>query len=123
MSSPRSAVFDCNVFLQTMLNHRGSSHACWEKVLTGEVILFVTPYMLAEVRNLPNHPKLRRFSGFTAERVERFIEELLEVAELIADPPPVFRYARDPDDAHYVNAALVTHSMLVVSNDKDFSIS
>jgi putative PIN family toxin of toxin-antitoxin system len=119
VSSPRSAVFDCNVFLQTMLSRRGASHACWEKVLAGEVTLFVTPYMLAEIRSLPGHPKLKRFSGFTPERVERFIEKLLDVAELIADVPAAFSYARDPEDAHYVDVALATHSMLVVSSDKD----
>jgi putative PIN family toxin of toxin-antitoxin system len=119
MSLPRSAVFDCNVFLQAMLSSNGASHACWRKVVAGDVTLFVTPYMLAEIRELPDHPKLKRFSGFTRERVERFIEELLDIAEFIADPPATFRYSRDPDDAHYVDVALATHSMLVVSNDKD----
>jgi putative PIN family toxin of toxin-antitoxin system len=119
MSSSLSAVFDCNVFLQTIFSNKGASHACWKKVLAGEVTLFVTPYMLAEIRALPEHPKLRRFKGFTAERVERFIEELLDIAQLIDDPPQTFHYARDPDDVHYVDVAVATHSMLVVSNDKD----
>ena len=119
MSLPDRVVFDCNVFLQAMLSANGPSHACWQKVVAGDVTLFVTPYMLAEIRRLPNHPKLRRFTGFTTERVERFIEELLDTAQFIPDPAPMFHYARDPEDAHYVDVAVATGAMLVVSNDKD----
>ena len=119
MSSPRLAVFDCNVFLQVMLSTRGASHACWQKVVAGEVSLFVTPYILAEIRKLPAHKNLRRFRSFTAERVERFIEELLDAAEFVADPISVFSYPRDPDDAHYVDLAVATGAKLIVSNDND----
>ena len=102
-----------------MLSERGASHACWQKVVAQEVTLFVTPYILAEIRRLPAHRALKRFSNFTPERVERFIEELLDVAQFIADPVPRFSYPRDPADAHYVDLAVTTGSMLVVSNDKD----
>ena len=102
-----------------MLSEGGPSHACWQKVVAQEVTLFVTPYILAEIRRLPSHRALKRFSNFTPERVERFIEELLDVAQFVADPVPRFSYPRDPEDAHYVDVAVTTGSMLVVSNDKD----
>jgi putative PIN family toxin of toxin-antitoxin system len=95
------------------------AHACWQNVVSERVTLFVTPYILAEIRRLPLPAKLRKFGGFTPERVERFIEEVLEVAELIPDPPPKFSYPRDPGDCHYVDVAVATNSMLIVSNDKD----
>lgn len=119
MNSPPSAIFDCNIYLQAMLSGRGASHACWKKIINGEAVVFVTPYILAEIRRLPDHPKLKRFGGLTLERVERFIEEIIDVAELVADPPVTFTYTRDPDDAHYVDVALAEHAMLIVSNDKD----
>lgn len=119
MSETTSAVFDCNVFLQSMLSSHGAAHACWERVLAGEVKLYVTAYILAEIRKLPEHRKLRRFRNFTSERVERFLEELLKSAVLVSTPPQEFTYSRDPDDAHYVNLAIVTGAFLVVSNDKD----
>ncbi len=117
--STTPVIFDCNVYLQIMLNRRGAAYACWEKVLAGKADLFVTPTILTEIRRLPDHKKLRRFGNFTHERVERFIEELLDAATLAADPPPIFSYSRDPDDAHYVNLAISTNAQLVVSNDKD----
>jgi uncharacterized protein len=113
------AVFDCNVFLQAMLSARGPANACWQKVLAGEVALVISPYVLAEVRRLPYHRRLSRFSQFTFERVERFVEALLDAAELVDDPEPSFVYARDPQDAHYVDLAIASGAFLVVSNDRD----
>jgi len=115
----RSAVFDCNVFLQAMLRTGGAAHACWERVRIGKAKLFVAPFVLAEVRSLPNHKSMRRFSRFTPDRVERFIEELLLVADLVPDPPVQFVYPRDPQDARYVDLAVSTGAMLVVSSDHD----
>ena len=57
------------------------------EVVAGEVTLYITPFILDEIRRLPDHKNLRRFRSFTHERVERFIEELLDNAILMADPP------------------------------------
>lgn len=118
-SQPRPAVFDCNVYLQAMLSSRGAAHACWQGAVASEVTLYVTSFILAEIRRLPQHRSLRRFLKFNEERVERFIEELLDVAMLVSEPPPAFTFSRDPDDAHYINLAIATGAMLVVSNDRD----
>jgi len=115
----QAAVFDCNVYLQVMLRGSGAAHACWQRAVAGDAHLYVTSFIIAEIRRLPDHHDLRRFSKFTHDRVERFVEELLEVATLASEPPALFDYARDPDDAHYVNLAIATGAMLVVSNDKD----
>jgi putative PIN family toxin of toxin-antitoxin system len=119
MSDHRDVVFDCNLYLQAILSPRGPAAACWQKVLAGEVRLYVAPFVLSEIRELPYHRKLRRFRSFTHERVERFVEELLDTAILVTDPPAVFDYVRDPDDARYVDLAIATDANLVVSNDKD----
>jgi putative PIN family toxin of toxin-antitoxin system len=120
MTPARKAVFDCNVFLPAMLRSAGASRACWDKAVSGEVELFVTRHILFEIRRLPEHRKLRqKFQNLTGLRVERFIEDLLEVARLVEDPPAVFLYARDPDDAHYVNLAIHSGALLVVSHDND----
>lgn len=119
MSQPRRVVFDCNIFLQAMLSIRGPSFACFARVSRGEVALIVSPYVLAEVRSLPEHPELRRFPSFTVERVDQFLTEVLQRAELVVDVPEVFTYARDPDDAHYVNLAMKAGAALIVSRDKD----
>ena len=112
------AVFDCNVFLQAMLSTRGAA-ICVGKAARGSNQTFYIAISSCRASRLPEHKKLRKFSRFTAERVERFTEELLDVAELVSDPPQAFAYPRDPDDALYVDLALATNSLLIVSNDRD----
>jgi len=119
MTNPQLAVFDCNVFLQAMLSTRGASYACWQRSIAGDVKLFVCPRILEEIRELPSKPRLQRFTFFTLDVVEKFIEGILEIATLVADPPPVFTYPRDPDDTLYVDLAIATGALLIVSNDKD----
>ena len=115
------AVFDCNVFLQAMLSTRGAAHMCWQSALAGRTKLFISPYLLAEIRALPEHKKLRKFSRFTAEGViERFTEGSFSMSQnWFLIPPQAFAYPRDPDDALYVDLALATNSLLIVSNDRD----
>jgi len=119
VSNPTLVVFDCNVLLQAMLSRRGPAFACVEKVRSGSLTLVLSPFVLAEVRKLPEHRDLKRFSQLTRQRVEEFLSELLSSARLETAVPEVFTYARDPDDAHYVNLALATGASLVVSRDRD----
>jgi putative PIN family toxin of toxin-antitoxin system len=119
MTAGPAGVFDCNVFLQAMLSRRGAAYACWQHAVEGTATIHVTARIIAEIRKLPEHKSLKRFGRLTQDRVDRFIEEVLTVAQFVEDPPEVFRYARDPDDAHYVNVAVATGSFLIVSNDKD----
>ena len=102
-----------------MLSTRGAAFVCWQIVIAGEITLYVTHHILTEIRKLPGHKSLKRFATFTPRRVERFIEELLDVATMVGNPDPAFVYPRDPDDAHYVDLAISTGSMLVVTHDKD----
>jgi putative PIN family toxin of toxin-antitoxin system len=119
MNVKAKSVFDCNVYLQAMISVRGPAHECWRRAVIGEISLYVSNFVLAEIRSLKARPKLRRFVQLTSERVDGFIMEVLDVAVLIEEPPDVFQYSRDPDDAHYINLAIATDSRLIVSNDKD----
>jgi putative PIN family toxin of toxin-antitoxin system len=119
MTPARLAVFDCNVLLQTMLSERGPAHACYRHAVTGKLRLVISPFVLAELRELPTHPQLRRFAALTSERVDRFILDLLKISILENDVPPLFALARDPDDAHYVNLALKAGATLIISRDRD----
>jgi putative PIN family toxin of toxin-antitoxin system len=122
MSAPHHAVFDCNVFLQAMISARGPASECLRRVFGGEVLLYVSQTILKELRSLPNHAKLRKFRQLSQDKIEAFIVELLDVAVLADTPQTRFVYPRDPDDAHYVNLAIATGSMLVVSNDQDLLV-
>ncbi len=50
------AVFDCNTFVQALFNPKGFAMRCFEAVKTGEVMLFVSPETLLEIRDVLQRP-------------------------------------------------------------------
>jgi len=118
--SSARAVFDCNVYLQAILNPRGPAGSCLQAAFDGRVLLFWSDHVLLEIRRTLSSASLRaKFVHLTDLRVEEFIRNVHKVATFIDDVPPVFEYSRDPDDAPYVNLALRTLSAFVVSRDRD----
>jgi predicted nucleic acid-binding protein len=52
------AVFDCNIFLQSLLNPNSLAASCLETVRSGKVKLFVSKDTLAEVRDVVLRPNI-----------------------------------------------------------------
>lgn len=111
-------VYDCNIYVQALLNINGPGGSCVRRALNNEVALFLSEPIPEEIRNTPNKATPARL-GVTSARTERLIENLLKVATLLLDVDEAFSYPRDPDDAHYINVALTAEAKLVVSRDKD----
>ncbi len=110
-------VFDCTIFAQALININGPSGKCLTAAQQGQVQLFITDYVLQEIRELPD--KIPTKLDVTPDRVDRLIHELAKYTKLVKGVPPIFSYDRDPDDAHYINLALATNSKYVVSRDND----
>jgi uncharacterized protein len=114
---PGKVVFDCNIFAQALLNPLGPAGACVEAAIDGRVTLFISDFVLEELRDIPNKSTPRR-AGVTKQKAESLIAILIEIAERIGAPPPVFVHPIDPDDSHYVNLALAAGARLIVSRDR-----
>lgn len=117
MTAPIPVVFDCTVFTQALINPKGPAGGCIVAAQLGHVRVFVCDYVLREVRELP--ARLPAKLGVTTERVDRFILDLGKYTELIENVPVEFSYARDPDDAPYVNLANAAQARFLVTRDKD----
>lgn len=113
---PLQVVFDCSIFVQSLLNPVGAAGACVQQALTGNVRLFVSDFVLDEVRDTPHKPTPARL-GITHEKVERLLDNLLRKATFVDDVPHVFDHPIDPDDAHYVDLAVATQS-IIISRDR-----
>lgn len=115
-----SAVFDCMIFLQGLINEKGIAVDCLELVENGRIELFVSEDVLAEIRDVLTRPKLQaRFSLLTDERVKRLLEILNQKATFIKTVPQIFRFLRDPKDEKYVNLAVEAKADYIVSRDND----
>lgn len=109
-------VFDCNVYAQALINPKGPAGACLVAAQDGRIILFISEYVIQEIRELPT--KLKAGLGVTAEVVERLILDVAKYAQPIDQVPQLYMHPHDPDDSHYINLAMVAKAMLIVSRDR-----
>jgi putative PIN family toxin of toxin-antitoxin system len=114
------AVFDCVILLQAAGRLAGPAAACLQAVRNGRLELFLSPDILAEVRDVLTRPKtLRKFPALTPKAVDVFLTDIATHATMLPTVPKVFTLARDPKDEPYVDLAAATQARYLVSRDKD----
>ena len=120
-NEPRlKAVYDCNVFLQGLVNAQSPSNRCLDFWLTGVITIYVTRPILVEIRNVLLRPELQdKFANLTYERVEALFNSLGQKAILLEAVPTHFRFERDIKDEPYLNLAIGSGAQYVVSRDND----
>lgn len=92
-------VFDCNVFLQALLNPNGPAGQCNQLVDTGEVELYVSEEVLAEVAEVLSRPRIRKLApALTIEVIEAFIVDLRLKSICLRNIPEEYHFERDPKD-------------------------
>ena len=113
-------VFDCGVFLQGLLSKSGPAVKCLELFENDRIRLVMSEDVLAEIKDVLSRPRLReRNPNLTDEKVEGLIEMLLLKAEFVEEVPEHFTYSRDPNDEPYLNLAIETEAVFLVSRDSD----
>lgn len=120
MSENPVTVYDCGVFLQGLLSRSGPAVACLELIEQDRVRLVISEEVLAEIKDVLSRPGLRKTgSNLTDEKVENLIDMLLEKAEFVGHVPHHFSYPRDKNDEPYLNLAIETEAIFLVSRDND----
>lgn len=113
-------VFDCGIFLQGLLSKSGPAVRCLELIEENRISLVVSEDVLAEIKDVLTRPRLReRNPNLNDEKVENLIEMLLAKAEFVEKVPKHFTYSRDPNDEPYLNLAIETEAVFLVSRDND----
>jgi len=117
MSQPlHHVVYDCVVFAQALISPDGPSGECVNRAREGKVRLFVSAYVVQEIRELDG--KIPAKYGVTSAQVNDLADEVSLFAILVSAVPSVYRHPHDPDDSHYVDLAVATDSKLIVSRDR-----
>ena len=84
------------------------------------VSLYMSIDGLQELHDVLSRETVRnRFPLLTDEHVEKFLEGLREQVLVVPRVPPVFRYARDPDDEHILDLAIACEAQFLVTRDND----
>jgi putative PIN family toxin of toxin-antitoxin system len=110
-------IFDCNIFVQALINPAGPAGACVQLALDGQITLFVADFVIAELRGIPQKPISAKL-GITPKLVEDLVQLLLVKADYVSKVPTVFAHPIDEDDSAYVDLAARTQANVIVSRDR-----
>jgi putative PIN family toxin of toxin-antitoxin system len=113
---PERVVFDCNIYAQALISPKGPAAACLTAAQQGKISLFVSDYVLQEVRELPE--KLKPKYGVDDKKIEQLVQDLETFAHFVKDVPSVYIHPIDPDDSHYIDLAYATKSEIVATRDR-----
>lgn len=114
------AVVDPNVLIAAAINRAGTPGQVLAAAARERYTLLVSPHLLEELTEVLHRPALRRW--LTLEEVQRFIREVDDMAELIADAPQPWAPAtRDPKDDYLVALARASSADVLVSRDHDLT--
>ena len=114
------AVFDCNIFLQALLNPKSVAAKCLDLVRDDKVLLFVSKDTINEVRDVLLRPNiLAKLPDATSKQIEVFIENILEISILEKNVPKNFKFDRDPKDEMIIDLALVCKADFIITRDND----
>ena len=94
MTLPERAVFDCNVLLQALLSSRGPAGRLLEAAKEGKLTLFISAFVIEELRDVATRPKVQRKYQLSLEMVEQFCRELVGHATVVDSVPHVFDFPR-----------------------------
>jgi uncharacterized protein len=109
-------VLDTVVFVQALISGRGASAGCIERLRRGQFILLLSEPLLAEMREVPLRPELRRrYSHLTGERVAAFLSEVQLMGVMVYAPPRAFVLPRDPDDEPLIDLAVAGEADYLVT--------
>src|SRR3954452_23801757 len=103
MTGSPAVVYDANIFIQALAAPSGPAGRCVHLALTRSVSRFVLPFVLTEIRAVAARPKVASKLRIDAERVEALLTAIQFAATLPGGFAAPFAYARDPDDAQYIN--------------------
>jgi uncharacterized protein len=120
LSKLPGVVFDCNIFLQALVNPKGAAGACLALFESGEIELYVSAQVLAEVAEVLSRPQVRQLApSLTLGTIEAFVENIRNKAICLRNVPDEYHFERDPKDEPYLNLAMVANATYLVSKDND----
>ncbi len=114
------AVFDCVVFVQSLISEAGPAARSLELFEQGKFSIAVSRDILFEIREVLSRSTLRQsYPRLTDERVEPLIEVLLYKGKFFRQIRRHYEYARDPYDEAYLNLAIEARADFLVTRDND----
>lgn len=116
MSEPPRAVADTNVLIAAAIKPNGTCRELLDAAVELQWRPVLSPQLLSELETVMRRAKFR--SKLTEEAIRDFIAGLVDISEVVADPPSTAIHTLDPDDDYLVALALAARVDVLVSGDR-----
>ena len=118
--TPVRVVFDCVVSLQAAVRETGPAGACLLLAEAGDVELFLSRHITAELDAVLSRPAFRaKFPHLTGNDAIEFQNRLMRIARFVDPVPPAITLARDPKDSPYLDLSIAVKAHFLVTRDHD----
>jgi putative PIN family toxin of toxin-antitoxin system len=109
-------VLDANVLVSAVIATAGPPREIVNAWIDGRLELIASPKLLAEVRDVLDRPRFRRWVSVAT--ATEFIDGITEDAEIIDDPPAPPGLTADPDDDYLIALARAAQADYLISGDR-----
>jgi putative PIN family toxin of toxin-antitoxin system len=109
----RKITLDTNIFVSA-LGWKGNPHKIMQKVVDGELGLFMSYAQSEELSRVLDYPKF----GFTKEQKTRFMTLVSQITTFIKTPTELDIVKEDPSDNRILECALAADVDFIVSGDE-----
>ncbi len=116
MSKPPRAVVDTNVLIAAAIKPTGTCRELLDAAVELQWQPVLSPQLLSELETVMRRAKFS--SKLTEEAIQDFIAGLVDISEVVADPPSTATHTLDPDDDYLVALALAARVDVLVSGDR-----
>ena len=113
-------VVDTAVLVRMNVKAAGPARLVLERIASGPHELILSPFLLQEVEQVLNYPRMQALYGLTPAEIREQIEEFVNVAQIL---DPVVRepvVLNDPDDDPIIYTAVDGHADILCTLDRHF---
>jgi len=108
----KKVVLDTNVFVSA-LGWKGASREIFKGCIDGDLELFISTEIFNEIKRVLNYPKLK----FSQDEIDGFLDQILEVGNLIEATVKVEKIKDDPTDNKFLECAVTVDADNIISRD------
>jgi len=111
-------VLDANLFVSAVLTSGGKPAQVLDAWRADRFELVIREDILEEIREVLSRPQIRKRHQWTEEELDRFLDDLRELASTTSGELHIEAIADDPDDNMYLACAIEGDADYIISGDQ-----
>lgn len=112
------ATCDTNILARAAVRPAGPARAVLTELVSEQHVLVLSEHIVSELARVLRYERVRIQAELTDAEIDSFVNDVRELAELVAVPDPVPRATSDPDDDIVVATAVDGGAEVICTRDR-----